>query len=42
MRPVLPAEWLSKDTKYLINPTGSFIVGGPVGDCGSHGAQDYC
>ena len=39
VRPVLPAEWLSKDTKYLINPTGSFIVGGPVGDCGLTGRK---
>jgi S-adenosylmethionine synthetase len=32
--PVLPAEWLHRETKYLINPTGQFIIGGPVCDCG--------
>jgi S-adenosylmethionine synthetase len=36
---VLPAEWLSKDTKYHINPTGQFIIGGPVGDCGLTGRK---
>jgi len=39
VKPVLPAEWLDKDTKYLINPTGSFIIGGPVGDCGLTGRK---
>ena len=34
---VLPAEWLDKDTKYHINPTGKFVIGGPVGDCGLTG-----
>src|SRR5690606_24685864 len=33
MKPVLPKEWL-KDTKYLIIPTGRFVIGGPPGDCG--------
>ncbi|RLA36110.1 MAG: methionine adenosyltransferase [Gammaproteobacteria bacterium] len=37
--PVLPAEWLHADTKYHINPTGSFIIGGPVGDCGLTGRK---
>ena len=36
---VLPSEWLHKDTKYFINPTGQFIVGGPVGDCGLTGRK---
>jgi S-adenosylmethionine synthetase len=36
---VLPAEWLHKDTKYFINPTGQFIIGGPVGDCGLTGRK---
>ncbi|MFU8836748.1 MAG: methionine adenosyltransferase [Thiohalomonadaceae bacterium] len=36
---VLPAEWLNKDTKYHINPTGQFIIGGPVGDCGLTGRK---
>ena len=37
--PVLPNEWLHKDTKYFINPTGQFIIGGPVGDCGLTGRK---
>ncbi len=37
--PVLPKEWLHKNTKYFINPTGRFIVGGPVGDCGLTGRK---
>ena len=37
--PTLPAEWLHKDTKYFINPTGQFIIGGPVGDCGLTGRK---
>ncbi len=36
---VLPSHWLSKDTKYHINPTGQFIIGGPVGDCGLTGRK---
>ncbi|BBA35722.1 S-adenosylmethionine synthetase [Methylocaldum marinum] len=36
---VLPKEWLHKDTKYLINPTGKFVIGGPVGDCGLTGRK---
>ncbi|GMQ91265.1 MAG: methionine adenosyltransferase [Gammaproteobacteria bacterium] len=39
IKPVLPTEWLSKDTKYHINPTGRFVVGGPVGDCGLTGRK---
>ena len=30
IKPVLPGEWISKDTKYFINPTGNFVIGGPV------------
>ncbi|RLA13489.1 MAG: methionine adenosyltransferase [Gammaproteobacteria bacterium] len=37
--PVLPAHWLTADTKYLINPTGRFVIGGPVGDCGLTGRK---
>lgn len=37
--PVLPKEWLHKNTKYFINPTGQFIIGGPVGDCGLTGRK---
>ncbi|MDO9371686.1 MAG: methionine adenosyltransferase [Gammaproteobacteria bacterium] len=36
---VLPAEWLSKDTRFFINPTGRFVVGGPMGDCGLTGRK---
>ncbi len=39
IKPVLPAEWLTKDTKYHINPTGRFVIGGPVGDCGLTGRK---
>jgi len=39
IKPVLPAEWLSADTKYFINPTGRFVIGGPVGDCGLTGRK---
>ncbi|MEE8059132.1 MAG: methionine adenosyltransferase [Pseudomonadales bacterium] len=37
--PVLPAEWLHEDTQYHINPTGNFVIGGPVGDCGLTGRK---
>jgi S-adenosylmethionine synthetase len=37
--PVLPAEWLDKRTQYHINPTGCFVIGGPVGDCGLTGRK---
>ncbi|MGC6245454.1 methionine adenosyltransferase [Pasteurella multocida] len=39
IKPVLPAEWLSKETKYFINPTGCFVIGGPMGDCGLTGRK---
>ncbi len=39
VKPVLPAEWLDNNTKYHINPTGRFVVGGPVGDCGLTGRK---
>jgi len=39
IKPVLPAEWLDENTKYFINPTGRFVVGGPVGDCGLTGRK---
>ena len=39
IKPVLPKEWLTKDTKYLINPTGRFVIGGPQGDCGLTGRK---
>lgn len=39
IKPVLPAEWLHKDTLYHINPTGLFVIGGPMGDCGLTGRK---
>jgi S-adenosylmethionine synthetase len=39
IKPVLPAEWISKDTQYHINPTGRFEIGGPMGDCGLTGRK---
>jgi len=39
IKPVLPEEWLDSDTKYFINPTGKFVIGGPVGDCGLTGRK---
>ena len=39
IKPVLPAEWLHKDTLYHINPTGNFVIGGPMGDCGLTGRK---
>ena len=39
VKPILPAEWLNADTQYHINPTGNFVIGGPVGDCGLTGRK---
>ncbi|AEC16615.1 methionine adenosyltransferase [Gallibacterium anatis] len=39
IKPVLPAHWLSTNTKYFINPTGRFVIGGPMGDCGLTGRK---
>lgn len=39
IKPVLPAEWLSQHTKFFINPTGRFVIGGPLGDCGLTGRK---
>jgi S-adenosylmethionine synthetase len=36
---VLPSEWLHKNTQYHINPTGRFVIGGPMGDCGLTGRK---
>jgi S-adenosylmethionine synthetase len=38
IKPVLPREWLA-NTKYLVNPTGRFVIGGPQGDCGLTGRK---
>ncbi len=39
IKPVLPAKWLTERTKYFINPTGRFVIGGPMGDCGLTGRK---
>ncbi|MFC0201608.1 methionine adenosyltransferase [Paracoccus rhizosphaerae] len=39
IKPVLPSQWLSEQTKFFINPTGKFVIGGPVGDCGLTGRK---
>lgn len=39
IKPTLPEEWISHDTKYYVNPTGRFVVGGPLGDCGLTGRK---
>ncbi len=39
LTPVLPKEWIDENTKFFINPTGRFVIGGPVGDCGLTGRK---
>lgn len=39
IKTTLPAEWLTKNTRYFINPTGRFVIGGPLGDCGLTGRK---
>ena len=39
IKPVLPSEMLTEETKYLVNPTGKFVIGGPHGDCGLTGRK---
>lgn len=39
IKPVLPSDWIHSDTQYHINPTGNFVIGGPVGDCGLTGRK---
>ncbi|MBU1404023.1 MAG: methionine adenosyltransferase [Proteobacteria bacterium] len=39
IKPIIPAEMVDKNTKYFINPTGRFVIGGPVGDCGVTGRK---
>ena len=39
IKPILPSEWLSQQTKYFINPTGRFVIGGPMGECGLTGRK---
>jgi len=39
IKPTFPEEWLTKETKYYVNPTGRFVIGGPLGDCGLTGRK---
>jgi S-adenosylmethionine synthetase len=39
IKPVVPAQWLTANTQYHINPTGRFVIGGPMGDCGLTGRK---
>lgn len=39
IKPVIPAAWLKPETRYFINPTGRFVIGGPLGDCGLTGRK---
>ncbi|EKD55060.1 MAG: S-adenosylmethionine synthase [uncultured bacterium] len=39
IKPVLPSQWINQHTKFLINPTGRFVIGGPLGDCGLTGRK---
>ncbi|RUM35743.1 MAG: methionine adenosyltransferase [Desulfobulbus sp.] len=39
IKPILPSDMLDENTKYFINPTGRFVIGGPVGDCGVTGRK---
>ncbi len=39
VKPVMPSHWLTPQTRFLVNPAGSFVIGGPVGDCGLTGRK---
>lgn len=39
IQPILPKQWIDENTRYLVNPTGQFVIGGPVGDCGLTGRK---
>ncbi len=39
IKEVIPEKWITKNTKYFINPTGRFVIGGPMGDCGLTGRK---
>lgn len=39
IKPIIPSEWIHKNTRFHINPTGRFVIGGPLGDCGLTGRK---
>lgn len=39
IKPIIPEAWLTPETRYLVNPTGRFVIGGPLGDCGLTGRK---
>ncbi len=39
IRPILPSHWITPETRFLVNPTGRFVIGGPLGDCGLTGRK---
>lgn len=39
IKPILPTKWITKNTQYFVNPTGRFVIGGPMGDCGLTGRK---
>lgn len=39
IKPIFPEKWLTKETRFLVNPTGRFVIGGPLGDCGLTGRK---
>lgn len=39
IKPIFPDDWLTANTRYFINPTGRFVIGGPLGDCGLTGRK---
>ena len=39
IKPIIPEEWLDQNTQFFVNPTGRFVIGGPLGDCGLTGRK---